>query len=462
MRWLKRERRKASIALAGMLLLLVLMVWVPVSAAGAYEGTSGLATPVTGTVQAMPTEDATVTALNKEKLAQEVQQLKNQNEPDPFGWLRTNVSIFLSTLIVVIGGLFGFWRWRVDRQDAQARELKDRRDAQDKELEDRKVEREKRAEEQNRWLEDRQAERERRDEEQQHWLKDQEAEREKRAEERFQSVVEGLGSTSTATQVGAAIMLRTFLRPGYEQFYSQVFDLAVAYLRLRSVGPEPEPADSLNQALIRVFRESFPLARDEWIKKRKEEPFDPQSLDALGIQLDSAYLARSDLRSARMPEAYLRRANLVEANLSGAKLRDTNLSGADLQRANLSGADLRRANLSEAGLKDAKLYGVRGLTKEQLETCKAKGAMIDEDSMVSSSQSTVSASLPSQSNDMQVPSALPAQKSDPTPVTGGSNTPSSQQSNGTQAQSALSAQMNAHIPDADGSSVTPSQQGPEP
>ena len=80
MRWLKRDRWKAGIAFVGVLLLLVFIVCVPVSAAGAYEGASGLATPVTGTVQATLTEDATVTALNKEKLVQEIQQLKNQNE----------------------------------------------------------------------------------------------------------------------------------------------------------------------------------------------------------------------------------------------------------------------------------------------------------------------------------------------------------------------------------------------
>src|SRR5947209_19219422 len=74
MRWLKRDRWKAGIAIAGMLLLLVLMVWVPVSAAGAHEEALGLATPGTGTTQETPTEDATVTTLNKEKLAQEVQQ----------------------------------------------------------------------------------------------------------------------------------------------------------------------------------------------------------------------------------------------------------------------------------------------------------------------------------------------------------------------------------------------------
>ncbi len=81
--WFKRDTWKTGIAIAGMLLLLVLMVCVPVPAVGAYEVTPGLATPVT--VQATPTIDATVTALNKEKLAQEVQQLKNQNEPDPLG-----------------------------------------------------------------------------------------------------------------------------------------------------------------------------------------------------------------------------------------------------------------------------------------------------------------------------------------------------------------------------------------
>jgi hypothetical protein len=59
MRWLKRNMWKACIPFAGLLLLLVLMLWVPVSA-GADEGVSGLATLVTGTVQATPTEDATI------------------------------------------------------------------------------------------------------------------------------------------------------------------------------------------------------------------------------------------------------------------------------------------------------------------------------------------------------------------------------------------------------------------
>src|SRR6266487_2762909 len=189
MQWLKRTQWKVGIFIVSILLLLLLLAWIPVAAVESHETIQpgqvrGVATG-TITVQATPTEDATVTALNKEKLAQEVQQLKNQNGSDPLGWLRTNTSILLSTLVVVIGALIGLWRWLGDRRD----------------------EHEKRRE-------------------------DQRTEQEKRAEERFQSAVTGLGDEKEGARIGAAILLRTFLRPGYEQFYTQTFDLAVANLRL--------------------------------------------------------------------------------------------------------------------------------------------------------------------------------------------------------------------------------------
>jgi uncharacterized protein YjbI with pentapeptide repeats len=436
MRWLKRNRWKAGIALAG-LLLLVLMVWIPASA-GAYGGASGLATPVTGTAQATATEDATVTALNKEKLAQEVQQLKNQNEQDFFGWLQMNAALLLSTLVVVIGGLIGLFRWFADRQ----------------------------------------AERERRAEEQGRWQKDREAEREKRAEERFQSVVTGLGSKKEEARVGAAIMLRTFLQPGYEQFYRQAFDLAVAHLRLRPADPntsasldptEYVPVDSLSQALITVFKESFPLARNALLDQ-KQSAFDTQMLDASRIRLDYAFLARSDLkgvlmrgafligtnlRGADLREALLNRAdlrgvNLPYAKLSKARFYKANLSKADLERADLREADLRgailtatrlnRADLTGAKLKDAELNGaelngadlrgVKGLTKEQLEVCKAKGAIIDEDTTTSPPQSPASPSPPAQSNDTQTPPSSTAQVNTPLPDTDGSSLASSQPNQG--------------------------------
>src|SRR5207237_2202399 len=131
MHGIKRDMWKASIAIAAMLLLLVLTLWVPASEVGTHERAAGPTTLITGTVQATPTEDATVTALNKEKLAQEVQQLKNQNTPDLLGWLLTNVSI----LLAVGGGIFAVVRYFSDRE----------------------AERKRRDEEQQRWLEDRKA-----------------------------------------------------------------------------------------------------------------------------------------------------------------------------------------------------------------------------------------------------------------------------------------------------------------
>jgi predicted negative regulator of RcsB-dependent stress response len=170
----KRDLWKSGIIVASVLFLLLLMMWVPLSATSAHEKRSGSATSGAVTVQTTATEDATVTALNKEKLMQEVEQLKQQNAPNLFGWLRTNAAVLLSTLVVVIGGLIGLFRWFGDRH----------------------------------------------------------SEREKQAEVRFQAAVTGLGDEKEGARIGAAILLRTFLQPDYKQFYVQTFDLAVANLRL--------------------------------------------------------------------------------------------------------------------------------------------------------------------------------------------------------------------------------------
>jgi hypothetical protein len=401
MHWLKRDRWKAGIALADMLLLLVLMVWVPVSAAGAYEGGSGLATLVTGTVQATPTIDATVTELNKEKLEQEVQQLKNQNEqykiqnePDfnvwlqNYGlvWLRTIASILLSTLVVVIGGLIGLGRWIGDRSDRRDKDLKDR------------------------------------------------------AEERFKTAVTALGDRNDGVQVGGAILLRTFLRPGYRQFYVQTFDLAVAYLclprtPLPSEDPDriprspqdsdtPLPLTPLRQALIVAFREAYPLSRNEYFGS---EVAWVGLVDASGIQLDKAYLMGADLEGIWIPQASLRGADLRNANLSNALLSEANFGRANLSGADLSGADLSGTNLEDTlSLEGTNLRGVKGLMKAQLETCKAKGAIIDEGTSTSQSQSTVSPAPSSQNSEEQVPLTSPAQVKTPPHSTDGSSVTSSQ------------------------------------
>jgi hypothetical protein len=363
-----------GVPLAGLLLLLVLMIWVPMSA-NAYESTSGLTTP--GMMQTTPTVDvtATMTALQEEKLRQEIQQLKNQNSPDFFDLLQTNSAILLSTLVIVIGGLIGFFRW-----------FRDRRDARDKDLN-------------------------------------------AQAEERLKTAVTALGDEKESTQVGGAILLRSFLDPDdkkiYGRYYIQIYDLAVAYLSSSSTShpsedPDglpyssedpntPLPLTPLRQALIVVFKEAFPLARNKLAKTRFG--LETLALNASRIRLDSAFLATSDLRRIIMEEASLRKiilsdadlrqafftksnlegANFIEANLKNAKFIEAKLSGAtfkkaDLTNAYLTGADLSKTNIEEArSLENANLCRVNGLTKEQLIACLEKGAIIDEYTMPSSS-----------------------------------------------------------------------------
>src|ERR1700730_16406358 len=102
MRWLKRGLWKAGIALAGMQLLLALTLWLQISAADAHAGKSGLATTVTIAIQATATEDATVTALNKEKLLQDV----NQQQHTLWNWFWNNGAAIVSSLVLVLAGVF--------------------------------------------------------------------------------------------------------------------------------------------------------------------------------------------------------------------------------------------------------------------------------------------------------------------------------------------------------------------
>src|SRR6266487_1205776 len=99
------------------------------------------------------------------------------------------------------------------------------------------------------------------------------------------------------------------------------------------------PLTTLDQALIVVFKEAFPLARDQ-------EKREPASLDATGVQLDHAYLVKADLKQMWGPQASLRRANLSEANLSEVTLFGATLFGANLSEANLMAADLRSLSLT--------------------------------------------------------------------------------------------------------------------
>lgn len=352
------------------LLLFFAIWWVSMSTADAHAATHTSVTSYLVKAQETPTVDATVTALSKEELTQEVDEQQHTWN----NWLWSNIatifSSVLSTLVIVSGALFGLWRWYRDKRDAQDKELKEHR-----------------------------------------------IEREKRAEERFQMVVAGLGDEKQGVRIGAATLLRTFLHPDYEQFFIQVFDLVVITLRISKVDESvSEPFDSLRQALGTVFREAFPLVRtiagDEDIVQVREP------LNARRIQLDNLYLARADLATIWMPRAYLRGVSLFKANLSFARLKHVKLSSAYLREADFSYADLREADLSEVdarltnfsyanlqetnferadlrganlqgtnlidavSLKDTNLLGANGLTNEHLAICKAKGAIVGKEIFV--------------------------------------------------------------------------------
>ena len=377
MRWLKGSMRKAGVVFVSLVLLLILVI-VLFALIGPGHQTG------TGVVQATPTID--VTAVAQDKLKQEDEQLQRNNS---FPWTVLNAigGPMLAALAAIAVAFFGLYQWRGNRNDERKKEIA----AQDKDL---------RAQ----------------------------------AEERFKAAVTALGDANEATQIGGAILLRSFLNPDdkkiYGRYYAQIFDLAVAYLRLsitshpsedRDGLPEPPvdpntpvPLTPLRQSLIRVFREVFPLARERL--RGPDGNFDSQHLDASHIRLDGAYLARADLNNVWFREAYfieanlhgtqlqeadlihahlsyaeLERANLSRAKLRSARLYQTRLYNVDLTDANLEKADLTGVNLDDAkSLKNTNLSRVKGLTKEQLETCKTKGAIIDEDSTASSFQSVVS------------------------------------------------------------------------
>jgi len=350
MYWLKRDIWKVGIALAGLLLFVVLTVWIPASSVGASESASETAVPVTGTVQTTATEDATMAALNKQKL-------ERDNDRSFQAWFWSSGATILSTLALVVGGVIGFWRWRVDRQDTQDKDRVARQDAQDK---------------------DRVARQDAQDKD----LRD-------KAEERFKTAVAALGDENEVVQVGGAILLRSFLNKGdnkiYGRYYTQIFDLAVAYLRLSNISHSLEDPDGLSpspksltapprltplrQALIVVVKEVFPLARQRLTVDGK---FDSHLLDASTVLLDGAsldyfdlcniYMRKASLTKVHLDGAYLADALLMKADFSEADLWGVHLEGASLHnaiftKATLIKAALINANLTDANLTSADLYG---------------------------------------------------------------------------------------------------------
>ena len=103
-----------------------------------------------------------------------------------------------------------------------------------------------------------------------------------------------------------------------------------------------------------------------------------------GIDLSGASLAFSDLSGANLvyanlSDSRLSSSNLSKANLAGANLGNTNLAGTNLEGANLYSANLVRVKHFRRvkSFKGTNLKGVKGLSKEDLEYAKSKGATIN-------------------------------------------------------------------------------------
>jgi len=114
-----------------------------------------------------------------------------------------------------------------------------------------------------------------------------------------------------------------------------------------------------------------------------------EGTDLRGCDLSEANLSGADLSGVDLFEADLSGANLNHANLDGADLPYANLSNAklsaNLSGAKLSNAKLSNANLSGADLSDARMFGVEGITKEELEkqTSTLEGAIMPDGSVSS-------------------------------------------------------------------------------
>lgn len=335
--------RKGNIILVGGVLIFLLMTQVPsVIAAIQPQAASSIQATSTAIILAAPTIDPTITALNKEQLTLQVKQLQQTDDHSFSAWLwmyaATIFSAVFSTLTVVGGGIFALIRWIDDRNKQRLDDAAKR--------------------------------------------KDDVAKQEKERFDSLLSISAGLDDENIGKRIGAVLMLNTiFLRPGYEQFASQIFKLAVAHLRLEPPLTDlTQPQSPFSKALIDLFCDSFSIAQKNLLQHAQVDGnIDPailyRELDAGDVKLDKAYLYKVNLRQIWMPEAFLRYAFLQSAELSGAELNYAhlmyaNLSGADLTNADLSGADLTHADLTNADLSGATLPGA--ILKEAL----LKGTML--------------------------------------------------------------------------------------
>lgn len=316
----------------GLLLVLLALVLSPALVpAGAAPGTERGAAPA-GTGKE---------ALEIEKLAEEVANLRLQNESLRSFWTKLSANAaFLAAVVALLGVFVTFGKQQAENRRQQELD----REQRDRDREQRERDREQREREEQRGI-----------------------------DRKFASILADLGSEREAIQAGAAVSVVTFLKPDYPQLHEQIFAILLANLKI-------EHSEAVTQLLVTAFEKA--LRQKLALAQERGEPFVADfsraaltQADLAGLDLSGVDLGFARLRLANLSGAVLFRARGYEANLEKARLSRANLNEARLRRAHLNEAYLHECNLVAADLKEAELRGAQ-FQQAKLQAAHLEGADI--------------------------------------------------------------------------------------
>jgi uncharacterized protein YjbI with pentapeptide repeats len=294
-------------------------------------------------------QSSTQQELQEEKLSQEIEKLRLENEKLRSFWgILVSFAPFLTGLVALAGILVAVWKQITERSRQQDLDRQQR-----------------------------------------------EYESLRRLDEKFTSTVEGLGAESEAIQASAAVSIQTFLKPEYKALHNQVFMILFANLKIKH-------SDAINRLLIAGFEKAIRLELPSLREKDEEFELDLSRcnlnrIDLSGLDLSQTDLAFAQLRDAKLTDANLRRARGMEANLEKARLsravlnearfRKAHFKGTQFHEANLVAADLEETDLRDAQFQQAKMQSAHldnadlsGARFEQANISDAffKGAILNE------------------------------------------------------------------------------------
>lgn len=210
----------------------------------------------------------------------------------------------------------------------------------------------------------------------------------RRFDEKFTSIVANLGAESPSLQASAAASLMTFLRPGHEEFFDDIFLLVVANLgikrdrvvrnlltrvfekAIRVTTSQRDHLDLSRTYLARVDLHDIDLNRTSLdiafadLRSANLTGLNAFRLRGIKVNLEGARLSKSVLREGRFDQSRCRKAQfhgatLASSTFKGADLREAQFQKAGLQSVHLERADLRGARFEASNLSDAFFYGAQ-------------------------------------------------------------------------------------------------------